>query len=826
MKPPDPAPPAPPRILGRPLPSAGLLPRPVLIAKLNEGANLRLTLISAPAGSGKTTLLTQWVDAWDRPCAWLSLEAERCEIVPYVQDLIGALRTIHPELGRTTDRILHGARQPAPSKLAEALCQELDAVVEPTGLVLDDFERMQDPPSLEFTSTFIRRCPPSLHVAIASRTDPPLPLARLRAAGQLSELRAADLYFSPRESAVFLQGSSPRPLSPQVVEAIVGRSEGWPVGLRLAALSLSGSSSTDADQLPTGRSRLVMDYFLEEVLAQTGPKIIGIFLRSSILDEISVPLLSAVARIPVPDAAQFLEYLERNNLFLVALDGRDGWFRLHRLLRDTLRSRLDTVETPQGIAVLHRRAAEWFLANGHPDHAISHALSAGDIVGACEIAEVELLRALGDEDLLRTELLLRLIPEEALQARPMLLAIQARVVGGQSGWHAALPILDAAQARLGQEKPSTAENALIARCLIDVFRAPVYFFGGDTARALEHAEHAHQALRGRFAYTTGWGGFFAGLSHHLLGQPQHGLRMLEELLAEGQASGQSLQVFFALLGLTVAQLFAARLPESERTAAQMLSLETAAGRAFGQAWSHYLLGSLAYETNRLPEAVQHFDRVISLHMDTSALALHDAMLGAALARQALGRANEAAAVLDEAEELILSTNNIAFLTNLHSVRARIALMQGDLRSAQAWAAATPMRMGPGPLIFLEVPPLTAARVLLADPDKQAAHEALALAAEVQHRCQREHNVRYQIAVLALQSVGIAKLGRQADARKKLEQSINLARRSGFVRPFVDLGPPMAALLHSLAERTPHAEYVGRLLAAFAGSARNGTGQPE
>ena len=817
MNTPEPAPPDPLRIAARPRPSKGLLPRPTLFARLTQGADRRLTLISAPAGSGKTTLLAQWLDVWERRCAWLSLNEDRCDLVPYVQDLMAALRAIHPEFGRVTSRVLRGARLPAPSKLADALCQELDVVVEPTGLVLDDFEHMRDPASLEFTSAFIRRCPPSLHLVIASRTDPPLPLARLRAAGQVSEFRAADLYFSPEESAVFLQTVTSHPLSPQVIEAIVSRNEGWPIGLRLAAMSLSSSPLANADQLPTGRSRLVMDYFLEEVLAQAGPKIVGTLLRSSILDEISVPLLSAVARIPIADATQFLEYLERNNLFVTALEGREGWIRLHPLLRDMLLSRLDTVEPPQAVAGLHQRAADWFLANGHADRAIQHALSAGNVEGACDMAEVELLRSIGNEDLLRTELLLRAVPEEVIRLQPILLAIQARVLGGRTGWHAALPILDAAQAKLDQQEPSVEENAVIARSLIDVFRAPVYFFGGDAARALEYAERAQQALRGRFAYTTGWGGFFAGLSHHVLGQPDQGLRLLKELLAEGQASNQSFQVFFALLGLTVAHLFAARLPESERTATQMLALETAAGRAFGMAWSHYWLGTLAYETNHLAEAAQHFDQVVALHQETSALALNDAMLGAALARTALGRADEAVAVLDEAEELILGTNNITFLANLHSLRARIALMQGDLRSAQAWTAATSMKMGPGPLIFLEVPPLTAARVLLADSDRQAAHEALALAAEVEERCQREHNLRYLIAVLALQSVGTAKLGRQADARKKLEQSIDLARRSGFVRPFVDLGPPMAALLQSVAERTPHAEYVGRLLAAFAGT---------
>jgi LuxR family maltose regulon positive regulatory protein len=244
------------------------------------------------------------------------------------------------------------------------------------------------------------------------------------------------------------------------------------------------------------------------------------------------------------------------------------------------------------------------------------------------------------------------------------------------------------------------------------------------------------------------------------------------------------------------------------------------------AWSHYLLGVVGYETNRLPEAVQHFDQAIAMHQETSALALHDSMLGAALARQALGRADEAAARLDEAEAFILSTNSIAFLTNLHSMRARIALMQGDLGSAQAWTQATPMRMSAGPLLFLEVPPLTAARVLLADPEKKAAQEALALASEVEERCQRENNFRYQVAVLALQAMATAKLGRQGAALEKLERSVDLARRSGFVRTFVDLGPPMAAMLQSLATRTPHTAYVNRLLAAFADAGTEGGGLPE
>jgi LuxR family maltose regulon positive regulatory protein len=256
-----------------------------------------------------------------------------------------------------------------PSRLASALSRDLEATQDPAALVLDNFERVRDQAVFEFTSAFIRYLPPSLHLVIASRSDPPLPLARWRAAGQVSEFRASDLYFSPEESASFLQSVSPHPLSPEVLAAVVTRSEGWPAGLRLAALSLSGSSSTDLDRLPTGRSRLVMDYFLEEVLAQTGPEIIGTLLRSSVLDQLSVPVVSAVADIPASAASRFLEYLERNNLFVVALDGRDGWFRLHPLLLETLRGG-ERRDTPA--IALPPAGGNRFSANGYVEQAIRH----------------------------------------------------------------------------------------------------------------------------------------------------------------------------------------------------------------------------------------------------------------------------------------------------------------------------------------------------------------------------------------------------------------------------------------------------------------------
>jgi LuxR family maltose regulon positive regulatory protein len=383
-------------------------------------------------------------------------------------------------------------------------------------------------------------------------------------------------------------------------------------------------------------------------------------------------------------------------------------------------------------------------------------------------------------------------------------------------------MLDAAEELLDQDGAGgSEERQAIARGLIDTFRAPVHFFGGETARALACGERASETLRGRFAYGSGWGGFFVGVSQYLLGRPQQSLRTLETLLTDGQDSNGTFHAFFGLLGLTVTHVLAARLPESERTASQMLALERAAGRRFGMAWSHYFLGVLSYETNRLAEAAEHFDHVIALHMETSVYTLYDSFLGAALSRQALGRSNEAINLLDEAEELILGSHSIAFLAELHSMRARLALIQGDLGSAQMWTQVTPMRMAPGPLLFLEVPPLTAARVLLADRGKQAARDALTLISEVEERCRSEHNRRQLVSVLAHQALALANLGRQRAALDKLTASLDLARRSGFVRSFIDLGPPMAALLQTLAAQSASPGYIDRLLSAFAGAGISG-----
>jgi LuxR family maltose regulon positive regulatory protein len=494
-------------------------------------------------------------------------------------------------------------------------------------------------------------------------------------------------------------------------------------------------------------------------------------------------------------------------------------------LRDTLRRKLEMTETPKTVASLHRSASTWYIAKGDQEAAIRHTLLAGDLDQACDMAETVLLDALSTEDMLRMERLLGPLPEEIVRKRPILLAIRARLVGGRIGWEAAVPMLEDARGLVERSPMArSSEPGKVAAGLIDTFFAPARFFSGDIPGALHHAERSMEALRGRLAYGVGWGTFFAGVSKYLMGNPDGSQKVMAHALEGSQSSDGGFVASFALLGYAVTQLLAGRLAESEHAASSMLAIETSAGREFGVAWASYFLGVVAYETNRLDDAIEHFERVLGGRPSASALALRDTLLGAALARQALGHNAEADAMLDQAHDYVHQVDNVGFLPYINSLRARLALMRGDLAEAALWLEVTPHPLPTGPMIFLEVPPLTAARSLLSRTDHPDPEAALALLREVEARCRAEHNERYAVSVLALQALALARLGRKSAAHERLAGALDQGRRGGFVRSFVDLGPPMVALLQDHVAHGPAAAMVDRLLAAFAGGELGTTGE--
>ena len=366
----------------------GLVARPRLVDRLSRGAESALTLVSAPAGFGKTTLLADWlatVVADGRGAAWLSLDQRDNDPALFWTYLIAALKTAVPGLGGSALSLLESPQPPMEVVLA-TLLNDLSAISNDVVMVLDDYHVIDARDVLDGMAFLLEHLPPQIHLVIASRADPALPLARLRGRGELVEIRAADLRFTPEEAAAYLNGVMGLGLTAEDVTALEGRTEGWIAALQLAALSMRGRDDVAGFIAGfAGDDRYIVDYLVEEVLQRQSDHVRHFLLQTSILDRLSGPLCDAVTGRDGGKA--MLEALDRGNLFLVPLDDRRQWYRYHQLFADVLQAHL-LDEQPDDVPELHRRASAWYEQNGEPSEAIRHALAAEDFERAADLVEL------------------------------------------------------------------------------------------------------------------------------------------------------------------------------------------------------------------------------------------------------------------------------------------------------------------------------------------------------------------------------------------------------------------------------------------------------
>ena len=407
-----------------PRPRRGLVPRPRLSQRLDRGTTSKLMLISAPAGFGKTTLLTEWLAAGpaapadERLAAWLSLDRADNDPASFWTYVIAALQTVAPGVGESALTLLQAPQPPPIETVLTALLNDLGASTGDIVLVLDDYHVIDARDVQEGMAFLLDHLPPRLHVVIASRTDPALPLARLRARGELVETRAAELRFTPDEAAAYLNEMMGLQLTARDVAALEGRTEGWIAALQLAALSMQGRDDVAGFIAGfTGDDRYVVDYLAEEVLQRQSDRVQAFLLQTSILARLSGPLCDAVTG--QGGGKAMLEALDRGNLFLVPLDDRRQWYRYHHLFADVLQARL-LDEQPDLVPDLHQRASAWYQQNGEPAVAIGHALAAGDFERAADLAELEIpaMSRTRQEAMVRGWL--EVIPDEVVRVRPVL----------------------------------------------------------------------------------------------------------------------------------------------------------------------------------------------------------------------------------------------------------------------------------------------------------------------------------------------------------------------------------------------------------------------
>jgi LuxR family maltose regulon positive regulatory protein len=788
--------------LYRPRSGSDIIPRNRLIERLNASLSGEITLVCTPAGFGKSTLLAQWVQTIDRPIAWLSLDEHDNELPIFVQSLVASLQTALPDAFGASAALLNAPRILPPDQIATLLINDLADVPDDVILVLDDYHFIHNREVHTLLELLVEHLPPQLHLVLICRSDPPLPVARWLAKGRLYELRGTDLRFTPEETEAFLTRILGSEAARETARALDERTEGWIAALRLAALSLRGTSDRASflEHLDSYAARSISSYLVGEILSQQTQEVQEFLERTSILDQFCTELCAAIMESDISheQVQATLDWLERTNLFLVPLDKRQRWYRFHHLFQELLQQRLQTHCSQEELVTLHLRASEWYARHGLIEEAIRHALLAGDALSATQLVEAQFFQAFEQEQLALVEHWLRLLPEEQIQGSPFLLAARAWISQARGQLQELPRLLTAAEQLLASDDRDTSDahdsSFRLLRGLIATLWSLFHFFTGQTQASLESARSAlawiPQGEEHMFSHAT----FYFALSNQATGHEEIALVTLQQALQDHSTRlSSTARLLFAQ---TYAYLAMGKLPQVEHTARHLLLIAREADLVISKNYAHWLLGLVHYEQNQLDKAAYHFSAVIANQHQAHFWVAQDALCGLALIYQAQGLGKQAQETARSLLELAQEQHTIRELMVAFAFCGRLALLQNEVEEASQWLEMAGKQEVRGPMFFLEDPPITKIRLLLAKGDGVSIAEGQALLTQLLQLVEAIHNTRKTIQVLALQAWAYDLQGFEAEAFDVLERALALARPGGFIRTFADLAP-LTKLLHEL-----------------------------
>jgi LuxR family transcriptional regulator, maltose regulon positive regulatory protein len=820
---------------GRP----SLVKRPRLIECLSRGAESALTLVSAPAGFGKTTLLTEWLagaPADGRSAAWLSLDQRDNDPALFWSYLVAALQTASPRVGAGALSLLQSPQTPIEAVLA-TLLNDLSASSNDVVLVLDDYHVIDARDVQDGMTFLLEHLPPQMHLVIASRADPALPLPRLRGRGELVEIRAADLRFTPDEAAAYLNEVMGLVLTARDVAALEGRTEGWIAALQLAALSMQGRADLAGFIAGfAGDDRYIIDYLVEEVLQRQPDNVRSFLLKTSILSRLSGPLCDAVTG--QDGGKPMLEALDRGNLFLVQLDDRRQWYRYQHLFGDVLRAHL-LDEQPDRVHELHLRASDWYERNGERSEAIRHALAAEDFERAADLVELAIpaMRRSRQETTVRGWL--EALPCEVVRVRPVLIVGYAGVLllGGE---------LEGVEARLEDAErwldmttgthvgPEASPVGMVVvddeefRALpgtIALYRTALALARGDVPGTEGHARRALELSPEEDHLRRASASGLLGLAYWTSGDLEQAHRAYADCMAGLRRVGHVADTFGCAIALADIRRRQGRLGDAMHTYEQALQLASEQGGSVlrGTADMYVGISELHRERNDLPTATQYLLRSQELG-EHLGLPQNPYRWRVAMARirEAEGDLVGALDLLNEAERLYVSD----FFPNVRPVpawRARVWVEQGALGQALGWARERGLSVDDDLSYLREFEHITLVRLLLtqhtAERADRSLHEATQLLDRLLQAAEAGGRTGSVIEILVLQALSHQTRGDLPAALGSLERALTLAEPEGYVRVFADEGPPMAALLRAAARVAPGEQkgiardYARQLLAA-------------
>lgn len=821
-----------------PRPRSNSITRRRLIELLDRPAGGGLTLISAPAGFGKTTLVSDWLANRQHRAGWLSLEEGDNDPVRFWRYVVLALQQVDGAIGSEASSLLEaGAQEPGPLQpevFVAALVNELAAQALPIYVILDDYHLVSQADIHRGLSFLIDHLPPQVQIIMTCRADPPLPLARWRAGQILLELRAEDLRFTQEETAQFLNQSMGLQLTAGDITALAGKTEGWIVGLQLAALSLHGLQAEQQHQFIealTGSHRYILDYLVEEVINRQSPYLQSFLLQTSILNRLCADLCAAVWQ-PAPrtptqqraDAAQveaadlpgILAYLERSNLFLFPLDQERKWFRYHRLYAEVLRHRLQQ-EFPDSLAALHLRAARWYEQHGFLAEAMEHALAANDHDRAAHLLEISYGEMIAHGQTATLHQRLSRLPEAIIRSRPRLCLAEAWTLASRAQLRQAEAQVAHAEALIAQAARGTdaaAQNHLRGEAA--ALRTTMAVIQDNPARILEHSRQALSYLPEQQRMLRGMIGVYQSVAHNLAGDLPAAREVALQVLDSGQQLNNRMLIYWASCNLAGVELNEGHLPRSAERLQQALQSAKTPGGAYlpMAAFAHRMLAELFYEWNELSRALHHGQQSKKLGKNwwvrDERIRSCMILLQTHLAR---GKERQARQALRQAEKMMV-------IDYVPTVLARVAVdhlrrwrQQGHFKIAFDWRdsreAKPPEQVTSG--YQQQYGMLVMSRLCLAaDKPELAARWLAPLLAE------RSGLVPTLIQIDAQVLLALIRQARddQGAALQALQKALSMANGHGYVRTFIDEGEAMEALLRRVSGQ--FRPYAARLLGAIHG----------
>ena len=775
--------------------------RPQLLARLDEGRQRKLTLVSAPAGFGKTTLVSEWSSGCGQPAAWLSLDAGDNDPLRFLNYLVSSLQTISISVSDGLSGMLDSSQPPPLEYMLTMLLNEISLVPGHFSLVLDDWHAIDAKAVNDVLLFLLDHLPMMMHLVIVTREDPPLPLARLRARGQLTELRAADLRFSPAEAADFLNRAMGLSIPAEGIAALEARTEGWIAGLQLAAISMRGQQDTAGFiKSFTGSHRFILDYLAEEVLQRLPQRERSFLLQTSLLGSMCGSLCDAVTGLS--GSGEMLEALERGNMFVVPLDERRQWYRYHHLFADVL------------------QASAWYEQNGMLPEAIHHALATHDDEHAAELIQLAWPAAEEGSILPFTWLgWVKMLPDSLVRARPALNVCYAFALLGVGEMEAAEAKLSDAERWL-DAADATAAHPETLQADISLGRAYIAQALGSIPDTVMHAHKVLELLPETDGLRRGQASMLLGLSHWSSGDLEKARQVFAGYTIKLRLAGNIPDAIGTSAVLSDITLALGHLREAIGTAEELLRFVTGKGEPAppDTADLHRVLSELYLEQGNLQAAAVHLRKGLELGENAQLPVLRYRLrIASSRVKKAQGDPDGALADLVEAQRLFIRSP-LPDTCPLPAMKARIWIAQGRLAECLGWVREVNLSAEDMPGYLREYEHITLARLLIAQSRSKRGvnpvHGIMDFLDRLLQAADEGKRVSSMIEILVLQALVYRAQGETAPAFISLGRALALAEPEGYARLFTDEGPPMERLLHEAHSRGITPAFTQRLTAAF------------